>query len=190
MRFSSLRFAEIRQRLEFESGLDSGYPTDDELSSVKDIIENLSVNFHQPWYPIEADDEVDPGVELFVATIVALSEYFISLAPAEVVAEQTARELATRAVHQLETGLGSVVEVIALDGPRCSKPFTVDWLTVRPLTLDERIGMSGQPYHLLPGFTPRTGRPRVVWRYRYLCPRSKNGMGNVRGAARTSAQGR
>ena len=127
--------------------LDLTFPDDNELAAATRIIASLGKNFHQPWYQISADDEVDPAVELFQTVIWPLSDYFISLAPATDKVTNLARILATEILTTISTGSGSVVERVALDGVVVDRPLAAGCIILRPLEADERAGIAARYAH-------------------------------------------
>lgn len=145
-RRSVLTLDGVRHYYEYEV-LDLTFPDDNELAATTRIITLLGKNFHQPWYHIPADDDVDPAAELFQTVIWPLSDYFISLGPTADEVAKLAKGLATEILTTVSTGSGSVVERVALDGVVIDRPLAAGRFTLRPLTADERTGIAARYAH-------------------------------------------
>lgn len=142
-RRSVLMSDEVRHYYAYEI-LDLTFPDDDELAAATRIITSLGKSFHQPWYHIPADDDIDPAVVLFQTVIWPLSDYFMSLAPAADKMAKLAKSLAAEILMTLSTGSGSVIERIALDGVVIDRPLTAGRIILRPLEADERAGIAAR----------------------------------------------
>jgi len=142
-RRSALALDEVRHFLEYEV-LSLDFPNDDELAAAASMIKMLRKRFHQPWYHIPPDDDVDPAIELFQTVIWPLSDYFISLTPPPDDTVRLARSLADETVRALSTGSGAVIERALLDGVVVDHPMTVGRVALRPLTVQERHGITAR----------------------------------------------
>jgi len=142
-RRSALALDEVRHYLEYEV-LSLDFPNDDELAAAANMIKMLGKRFHQPWYHIPPDDDVDPAIVLFQTVIWPLSDYFISLTPPTDDAVRLARSLADETVRALSTGSGAVIERALLDGLVVDHPMTVGRVALRPLTVQERHGITAR----------------------------------------------
>jgi hypothetical protein len=145
-RRAALALDEVRHYLEYEVlGLD--FPNDGELAAAASMIRVLGKRFHQPWYHIPPDDDVDPAIELFQTVIWPLSDHFISLTPPTDDIVKLARSLAEETVRALSTGSGVVIERALLDGLVVDHPMTVGRVALRPLTAQDRHGITARFNH-------------------------------------------